>query len=414
MFNRKKTRCYFAYIMGLYAIVLFACPLVQGHTDPAVDIRGFVRDAGFIFKGQVINIAYRNSEAIPLLDETGAPVFDESGAPLYEDGSNISHTFVTYQIDETYKGMGPSGPVGGPADSNVTLRFLGGQSQNDSNDYLLVSTIPLFDVNDRDFLFVNGNTERNCPLSEWFDSRFRILTDPEDSNVPPIEKIYNEFGLEVLYIPDRNGELNHLELGPFHSLIETSTHDMGDYILEKVTVNEDNEFSLPGANDVPEVSVLGGAQLTESQFGTYLTQLVLDECGAAAPEDCGSEVVSADVNLVFTAIPIPVGEPNTISLEEVEYDRPWLDVLDPNLKADIVEDERIEHELLKLTRGNPVLPTTACELYILKYGAMVGDVSGPQGKPDCEINFFDIGAVANNWLNVGEVGFPLFPLCTEE
>ncbi|MHC4316400.1 MAG: hypothetical protein ACYSW3_28490, partial [Planctomycetota bacterium] len=284
MFTQKHSGCYYAYALSLFAVVLSFSPPALAHVDPAIDIHEFVRDSDFIFKGEVINIAYRNSEAIPLLDpNTGGPMFDPNGNPLYQDGTNIPHTFVTYQIDEIYKGRAPQAFPGGPPDSNVTLRFLGGQSQTDTSEYLMVSNIPLFDVNDRDFLFVTGNTEESCPLVDWFSSRLRILSDPCDPNVRKVYKLYDEFGLEVIHVPGGGAVPSFVTLGPFHSLEQINTHDMGEFILKKVTVEEDNEFDLPGANDVPETGITQGAHFTEDAFKPFLTQKVLDECGTVPP-----------------------------------------------------------------------------------------------------------------------------------
>jgi hypothetical protein len=238
----------------------------------------------------------------------------------------------------------------------------------------------------------------------------RILTDPNDPNVRKDYKIYNELGLEVRHVPGAGTEPDYIVLGPFHSLEQIDTHDMGDFILKRVTVDEGNEFELPGANDVPEPN---GTHFTEDAFKSYLTGVVLTECGTVPPGDCGSEVANADVNQSFTADPFPVAEPNFITQSPGPYSRPWLDKLTPEEKAEILEAERREHEMLQLTRGNPVLPKTPCEIANLKYEAMAGDVSGPDGKPDCRIDFHDVSALADRWLVSFEPRFSQVPLCVE-
>ena len=411
MFTQKHTGLYYTFTLALFGVFLSSSPPALGYGNPAIDINRFVRESGFVFKGEVIDIVYKNSEGVPLIDpNTGRPVLDPNGNPIYEEGTSIPHTFVTYQIDEIYKGEAPEAWPGGPPDSNVTLRFLGGQSQTDTSEYLMVSNIPFFDVNDRDILFVTGNTGKSCPLVDWYSSRLRILIDPCDPNVRPEPKIYNELGLEVRFVAGVGTEPDNVILGPFHSLEQINTHDMGDFILKKVTVNEGNEFELPGANDVPEPN---GTQFTEDVFNTYLTEVVLAECGTVPPGDCGSEVVNADESQSFTAVPIPVAEPNFTTLNPEPYSRPWLDRLDPEEKAQILEAERKEHELLLLTRGNPVLPKTPCEISNLRYGAMAGDVSGPEGRPDCRIDFHDVSALASRWLEYFEPELSLTPLCIE-
>ena len=411
MFTQKHKWWYDVFPLVLFAVVLSFSPTASAHLVRAVEIHEFVRESEFIFKGEVINIAYRNSEGVPLIDpNTGRPILDPNGNPIYEEGTSIPHTFVTYQINEVYKGRAPEAYPGGPADSNVTLRFLGGQSQADTSEYLWVSSIPLFDFNDRDFLFVTGNTEETCPLVDWFSSRLRIFTDPNDPNVRREPKIYNELGLEVRHVPGVGTEPDYITFGPFHSFEQINTHDMGDFILKRVTVNEDNEFELPGADGDPEPN---GTHFTEDAFKSYLIGIVLAECGTVPPEDCGSEVVNADVNESFTAVTFPVAKPNFSTRIPEPYSRPWLDRLDPEEKAEILEKERREHEMLRLTRGNPVLPKSPCEIANLKYGAMAGDVSGPDGKPDCRVDLFDVSALANRWLVSFEPRFSQVPLCVE-
>lgn len=397
------------YILSLSTVVFLLPAWGQTHPDPEIDIGGFVREAKFIFKGRVTNIEYRNSEPVPLTDpNTGEQIFDSNGNPLYEDGTNIPHTFVTFQIEQVYKKSRSQ------AEDELTLRLLGGQSQSDTSEYLMVSDIPLFDVNDRDILFVTGNTESSCPLYRWLSGRFRILNDPNDPNEPEVKKIFNEFGLEVIYVPDVTGDPNEVALGPLHSLVEINTHDMGEFILKKVTVDEENEFDLPGANDVPEVGVPKGPQFTEVEFGTYLTEIVQEECGGTPPDQCGSDVVSADACDPFDAIAFPVAEPNIIIREEVVHPRPWLDELPAEQRAAILETERLELEMLRLTGGNPVLPETPCEISTLVYGAMPGDVSGPQGKRDCQVDLFDVAAVADNWLKSVEPEILILSPCLVE
>ena len=403
----KDVRQYCAYIMGLFAIVLFASASVRADHKTDIDIRELVREAEFVFEGTVTNIEYKNSEALPRLDPiTREPMFDPNGNPLYEDGSNIPHTFVTYQIDTIHEGRAPPAFPGGPPAGNVILRFLGGQSQSDTSEFLILFGAPLFDPNDRDFLFVKGNTETNCPLYECANGRFRIITDPCGTN-----KIYTEYGEEVLFVPG-GAAPSSVALGPFHSLVEIETHDMGEFILKTVSADGDNDSDFPDANDVPEVGVPKGDQFTEAEFGTYIDLIVREVCGAVPPADCGSEVVSADPNQTFTAIPFPVAEPNFVVPAAVPHDRPWLDDLPPEEKAEILETERREQQLMKLTHDNPVLPSTPCEVSILTYGAMVGDVSGPDGKPDCEVNLYDVVAMGNNWLKAG-LSFPIVPFCQE-
>ncbi len=141
-----------------------------------------------------------------------------------------------------------------------------------------------------------------------------------------------------------------------------------------------------------------GVRATESEFGAFIARVVEDECGTLTPEECGVEFESPDPNMPFFGIELTPVEPNFLPETEIIHSRPWLDDLDPNQLGAILEQERIERELFELTGGNPVLPETPCELQILNEGPLLGDISGPDGKPDCYVNLFDVVATARMWL----------------
>ena len=66
--------------------------------------------------------------------------------------------------------------------------------------------------------------------------------------------------------------------------------------------------------------------------------------------------------------------------------------------------------IMAMTGGDPVLPETPCDLAILTEGPIQGDISGPDGRPDCHVDFFDFAALAFNWL---ECYNPGDPACSE-
>ncbi|MBW8015539.1 MAG: hypothetical protein FVQ82_05070 [Planctomycetes bacterium] len=377
----------------LLSLIFLAPSPVLGDVTSGIDMGEYVRNSGLIFKGRVTKVEYKNSEPVPLLDSTGTQVY-ENGNPVYVDGSNLPHTFVTFDVEQIYKGsLATRVP-------EVVLRFEGGQSDvPDSNevgpagepvynDFFLVSGVPLFDVNDRDFLFVKGNTPTPCFLYRWARGRFRILDDP---NVPAsINVIYNEYGQQVRLTSELGGDPNGIVMGDVQNIPDVLTHTMGSMELSNVFVND-------GVEEVdPDIPILPGVHATESEFGAFITRVVLEECGTGVPpKDCGVELVSHDPNAPFYGIELRAVEPNDLPETEMVYTRPWLDGIDPSELAEILEQERIEAELFT---GNPVLPETPCELQIFYEGRLIGDVSGPQGKPDCYVDLFDIAAMAGIWL----------------
>lgn len=78
---------------------------------------------------------------------------------------SVPHTFVTWQVETTFKGEVPR---------ELTLRFVGGRSED--GRILRVSDIPDFEVGDRDILLVDG-APSGCPLVRCAEGRFRVFRD---------------------------------------------------------------------------------------------------------------------------------------------------------------------------------------------------------------------------------------------
>jgi hypothetical protein len=390
---------------ALLMVLSAACPLhAQSNDDP--NIRAMARQADFIFKGIVVEVGYRNSEFVQLLDSTGAPIY-ENGQPVYADGSNLPYSFVTCRIMEVYKGKPPE--IRGVPSEVVTLQMLGGIDQSDpNNDIFFVSEYPHMDVGDTDVLFVLGNTIRPCPLVGSERGRFRVITDPED-NEP---KMYNDIGRELLHVPENEEQLDQIAFGRIHRYPEVMMYHFGDCegcTLEKVYVDDGDEHSDPGGQgDPPPEEEPLGPQFGELEFGSFVVEVV-QQTHTQEELDRLPPVVSADIGVSFEVESFNDDGPEDFGPEVPPvYPRPWLDELPQEEKDAILEAEWVEGMLLELSGGNPVLPENECEMKILIEGALVGDISGPQGKPDCYVNFFDLAAMAGLWL---ECNNPEDPSC---
>jgi hypothetical protein len=362
--------------------------------------------ADFIFKGTVVEAKYRNSEFVHLLDNNGQPIYEEN-EPVWADGSNLPHTFVTYQIEEIYKGKAPENAAGQPS-SLLTLQKVGGIDDSDPEmSIVFVPRYPHMDPGDRDILFVLGNTIRPCPLvgSEW--GRFRVLVDPDNNAA----MIYSDRGREVLHVqsPAQQGE--EIALGVAHHYPEILKYEFGDCdgcTLEKEVIDEGDEHSIPGQGEQPPAEPAPGPQFTERQFDSFLTQIVF-ETHTQAELNQLPPVVSADISSPFVARSYSEDEPEAVEPEYVQpRPRPWLDQLPEAERETVVEAERLEMEMLAVNGGNPVLPMNECDMKILVEGAIPGDISGPDGKPDCYVDFFDLAAMAEGWL---ECNHPNDPSC---
>ena len=137
--------------MKHYATLFFSlCALLIGGvsadaiTTVARDFDQLVTRADTVFKGVVVA---RNSQ------------WTGDGATRH------IVTFVTFQVEETYKGQ---------AASEQTLRFLGGTVGDDT---LTVPDMPKFEVGQKAVLFVVGNGRQFCPLVGVAQGRFHVVRD---------------------------------------------------------------------------------------------------------------------------------------------------------------------------------------------------------------------------------------------
>jgi hypothetical protein len=224
--------------------------------DP-VTLRRLVQEAELIVEGVVTAVEYRMSDV------------------LTADHVALPHTFVTFAVAQIVKGRIMAG-------RSLTLRFQGGP--DGAGNILMVPGVPLFDVGDRDILFVRGNGTRLCPLIGWKQGRFRVLGG----------LLYTEWGQEVWLT--RRGEL---AFGPSHALAEVRTHTLAGIPLE---------FELP---TTPRARALppGRQWLDATHFKTVLSGLVGHLQGREALAHL-PPVASADIRSPFyVSAPRPQAPP---------------------------------------------------------------------------------------------------------
>lgn len=114
-------------------------------------LRHLIKEAEMVFIGVVEQIDYRTSSARD------------------KDDAVLPHTFVTFKIEEVFKGR--------TASNTITLRFQGGRTEvaDAKFEYLTSPEIPLFDLADRDILFIRGNCKSICPLVGMKKGRLRVI-----------------------------------------------------------------------------------------------------------------------------------------------------------------------------------------------------------------------------------------------
>lgn len=160
------------------------------HGENLISAGALVTEAEVIFQGVVEAVGYRSSVS-------------------EETGGGIPHTFVSYRVDSLYKGR--------PATQDrLTLRFVGGEGEG--SRILMASGVPLFDVGDRDILFVSGNGLRLCPLVDCARGRFRLIGD----------SVYTDDGRGVVRL-----EGDALWVGQPRPLEEVMTHDVAGRQLRR-------------------------------------------------------------------------------------------------------------------------------------------------------------------------------------
>ena len=151
-------------------------------------------------------------------------------ASVWIGEANSRHivTFVTFQVEETYKGA--------PA-TEQTLRFLGGTVGNQTMD---VPDMPRFEVGQKAVLFVVGNGKQFCPLVGVAQGRFHVVKDETAGN----ERVFTDDGSPVF----NTVEIGHVDAAGLPLLsryVHTGTQAMTAEsfkaaILDKVAAHTSN------------------------------------------------------------------------------------------------------------------------------------------------------------------------------
>lgn len=146
---------------------------------------------------------------------------------------NVPVTYVSFRVDDPYEGCRDG--------ETFTLQFTGGLTPN--GDMVLASDIPLFDVGDRDLLFVtedNGTTA--CPLVDCGSGRLR-----EHDGL-----LFTDDGRLIVI-----NEAGQLGIGRRYELREAFEHHVGGNVIR----------------NVPDESLPPIAQALTSADGFYVARL---------------------------------------------------------------------------------------------------------------------------------------------
>lgn len=313
----------------------FTVNATQAHVEEgaAFDLNSMSRRADLVFTGRVTEVRYRNSEP--------------GGATNPVDGSDLPHTFVTFAVESVFKGK-----VEG---RQVVLRFLGGVNSVDRSGTLPdeegpateifgSSLTPLFDVGDRDLLFVRNNTVSACPLVNCAEGRFRLLSDGPRKGA----FVYTDRGEELR----KTG--NRTITGPPRPRSEVLLNRIGPFMVSAMPDPRAAEpDSVPGAR-FTENRVIG-KRITEKTFAADVEQAVRrthsrEELANLRP------IATADPTAPFTAGALRAAEVREPDEPERVLERPWLDDLSREDRAALEASEEAEATAFDAADGNPVLP----------------------------------------------------------
>jgi hypothetical protein len=252
-----------------------------------IDQAQLIKDAQLIFVGVVTRIDYRLSEPEPGKDE------------------RVPHSFVTYRIESTLLGKVTGQPTPGPA-TTVTLRFLGGENRQ-RRRWLTVEGSPLFDVGDRDVLFVKRNGKHICPLVGWNQGRFRVIGG---------EEIFTDRGEEVWLTSQQI-----LAYGAVHDLEEVLTHHRAPGVVARLVHSpRKSDGSTTDPDPVPPIQ---GQRLSATAFLSY-TRFLVAQLLTPSEQAKLPPVESADPDKPFVfrqPAPVPAPpEPTEASLEPRHLD----------------------------------------------------------------------------------------------
>jgi hypothetical protein len=274
----------------LMAGVLVASASHAGATSlDRVSIDQLVADAEIIVQGIVQAVEYRNSDAASA------------------EHVALPHTFVTFGIERAFKGSVQSG-------SSITLRFEGGP--DGQGVVLMIPGIPLFDVGDRDILFIRGNGTQSAPLVGWEQGRYRIVQG----------MVYSDAGQEV-WLTGR-GKVVH---GKQHALEEVVTHDLAGTAMEFGLEGQERDWTPPS----------GAERLDAAGFASFIDSKV-----ERLPTARGSAATVADPS---------------VYIQDEFYVTALTPEPPPSLPAPAEasgtsgEPDAYEEELLRQDGGNPVL-----------------------------------------------------------
>lgn len=262
-------------------------------------LKSAVKNADFTFQGVVTKVEYRLSDPSP------------KGAP------ELPYTFVTYKIEKLLKGQDQK--------QFVTLRFLGGTDSK--GNILQVSDAPLFDVGDRDILFVTRNGKSICPLVDCENGRFRLINN----------QVFNNFGKPLLLNQEE------LVLGKRVPLQEVLVNRVGSHVVEveydvSESQGEQRERELPAetTQQQPNLPALNEGQF-EGLIRSQIEQLTQSRELQVQP------IVSVDIREPLSA---PLAEPTHPPVATPTESKPSLSE---------AERQEMETEMRQQPQNRPVI-----------------------------------------------------------
>lgn len=260
-----------------------------------------VENADFIFQGVVTKIEYRVSDNQP----------------------QLPHSFVTFKVEKLLKGKSNQ--------QSITLRFVGGP--DGEGNFLTVSGVPLFDIGDRDVLFVKGNGKSGCPLVECSAGRLRIIN----------QQVFTADGRAILQKSQAE-----LAYGQPLALEEVTTNKIGNTVIRDVSSTAGNSQDSSGGDVVESQPALASLPSLKPSQLELLIRNQVQQTSTSLNVQAQQFNVSVDSRSRFSvAQPQPLSPPSQVATP----------LTSPASKPQ-TEAERREIEMLEQNSGNPVFPNS--------------------------------------------------------
>ncbi|WP_020405732.1 hypothetical protein [Hahella ganghwensis] len=272
--------------------VCMALPAFAHQSASRLDVATMAKQSDLVFRGKVVDINYRQSEAKGQLKP-------------------LPYTYVTYAVDEVLHGQ--------YQESELTLRFLGGITEQ--GEIMMNTSSPHMDMGDEDILFVQDNGGSECPLVDCSMGRLRVIHG----------EIYSEYGQSL--VQNSKGQL---VFGKSAQLDEVNSFQIGDRTFQH---NVNRKQAQEGDREASKSLTVEGVPLQSGNISGLMREHIFSS-NTKDPYGLSKNVRNLDINA-----PILPPQAKPVTLPEPRQDK----------SQALSHESSTELEAIKRNNGNPVL-----------------------------------------------------------